>query len=121
MFLAFCPFLLKDDNQLFGKWQLVKIETSKSVLIPEKGNFNLEISAENISYNKDINTCWAENFSIANSNIFIYLEACTEKCCDGKIDSISNYINYNGNYIVNDTLLKITNENGNFYFTRSDK
>jgi hypothetical protein len=107
-----------EDKDLIGKWKLAKIEISEKVIVPKKVDYLLTISSDNFAYNLAVNKCSVDVKIIDNIFIEFATVACTEICCDGTIDSISDYINYSGDYEVNDSVLVIQNESGTFYLER---
>jgi hypothetical protein len=107
-----------EDKDLIGKWKLAKIEISEKVIIPKKMDYFLTISSDNFAYNLAVNKCSVDVKIIDNSFIEFAKVACTEICCDGTMDSISDYINYSGSFEVSDSNLVIQNESGTYYLER---
>ena len=100
----------READGLYGRWKLFKVETNTGIMTPRKIDYNLLISKDFISYNLEVNNCQSKDIVIKNGSLIIDRIACTKICCDGRIDTISNYINYSGAYSLrNDTLL-IKNE-----------
>lgn len=95
---------------LYGKWKLIEIEVKGKKANPEKIDYFLTISENRINYNLDLNKCWVDSFSLENDSISFGWIACTELCCDGRFDTISNYLWYAGVYKLQDSVLTITNE-----------
>jgi len=105
--------------ELNGKWKLVKVEINAELIFPEKVNYYLTISDNKVEYNLEKNHCWA-NILVDNKNIFMNVMACTEICCDGRYDTISNYINYNGEFHLKDSILSIVNNKGTLFLKKQD-
>lgn len=105
-------------SNINGKWKLLKVETSDKIFYPKKKDYFLSITEKTISYNLEVNNCWTEKFEISSEDIFIDYPACTKICCDGRSDTISNFLNYHGKYILNEPLLIIENTKAKLYLTR---
>ena len=106
------------ESEIYGQWKLIKIETQNEVLIPEFADYFLQVTTEKISYNKDVNNCQSMKLTIINHRIDIEGIMCTEICCDGRIDSISNYIHYSGTYEINENQLIITTADSKLFLER---
>jgi heat shock protein HslJ len=106
-----------NETTLAGKWKLQKLEHNDEILIPKKDYF-LTFSNELISFNLDVNKCLSRYFTITDTTIIIESLGCTKVCCDGKNDTISNYINYSGRYTIQDEKLIITNQESTIYLNR---
>lgn len=111
---------IKQDplNDLIGKWQLVKVETHGKTIPIQKQGYFLNISQKTIKYNLEVNQCWSDSFFVDKTNIILYENACTLICCDGRSDSISEYINYTGTYKLQDSILTIFNNKGALFLKK---
>lgn len=121
LFLLFLcsPFTQDPLSYLIGEWKLEKLETKNGTIKPSRKEYNLTISNKGISFNLDINDCFTDSFSIDNEEIILYRISCSQVCCDGRFDTIANYINYSGSYVVKDSLLIISNDKGKLYLKKS--
>tara|TARA_B110000091_G_C13431705_1_gene316301 strand:- start:49 stop:480 length:432 start_codon:yes stop_codon:yes gene_type:complete len=119
--VTFLSFLQTENkvSELYGDWKLEKIELNEEVLIPTKRDYYLYFSEDWITYNLEYNKCQTMDFSIQNNSIWINRIACTEICCDGRSDTISNYINYSGAYIIQNNQLMISNSESIVYLNRA--
>ena len=104
-------FAQDPEPNLYGKWQLKKVET-KSETINPRLDFFLTISCDWLQYNLDVNTFVVYNLKINKKTISYNLRTCTQRCCDGAIDAIAYYLNYCGNYKMQDSLLIFSNKQG---------
>jgi hypothetical protein len=104
--------------ELYGVWILEKIVYNQEVLIPKKRDFKVTFSDDLISYNLDVNRCQTRDFIIIDNTIKIDRIACTKICCDGSMDSISDYINYSGVYTIQNNQLIISNTESMIYLNR---
>lgn len=125
IYLLFIPLFFTTgieipQNPIYSKWQLVKIEVDQQTLTPEKVSYFLNITETSISYNLEVNNCWAGAFSLNENQLNIEGVACTKVCCDGRSDSISNYINYRGNYELQENELIIASSKSTLYLRRLD-
>lgn len=105
-------------EELNGKWKLTRIEVSDKVLIPNKIDCFLIISSDKLEYNLAINNCWIDDVIISDDSIKYEFVACTLICCDERLDSISNYISYNGRYEISGSILAIENSEGTYYLVK---
>ena len=115
-------YFLQTDNkvsELYGDWKLERIEINDEVLVPTKREYYLYFSEDWITYNFECNRCQTMDFSIQNNSIRINTIACTERGCGGRIDTISNYINYSGAYIIQNDQLIISNTESIIYLNRA--
>ncbi len=111
--LLFLMIISSGNNSSYsiqGKWKVQKVNTETETFIPEKRQYFLQISEKQIGYNLEVNSCFSDSFYIDQNQIRLYSSACTEICCDGGDDKISNYLNYSGNYILKDSVLTIRNK-----------
>lgn len=99
----------KDRPTLISKWKLVQVETPHEVLIP-KADFFLDILEDKITFNLDMNSCFAD-IALRNDSIIYDLAGCTKMCCDGQLDTIGSFLNYSGKYSFEKGKLLIQNEN----------
>ena len=69
--LSFLGFLQTENkvSELFGDWQLERIELNDEVMIPTKKNYFLYFSEDWVSYNLEVNSCQTNDFSIQNNSI----------------------------------------------------
>jgi len=120
--LIFCFILFSfpqdRGENLFGKWQLRKIEIAGLPIIPNKVKYFVEFSPDNMKYNLAINHCWSNSLKIDSKNILCKDITSTLICCDEREDSISKFIDYRGVYEIKDSLLIISNTKGIFYLYR---
>lgn len=82
-------------TEIYGHWKLIKIETQNEVFRPELKDYFLQITSKKISYNLEVNQCQSVKLYITENQIDIQGLHCNKICCDGRIDSISNFIHYN--------------------------
>ncbi len=118
LIITFLSLSTVKNDELNGKWKLMKIETSEKLIFPKKVEYFLTISSNRMEYNLDINKCCIENVTFNDGLIKYEMVGCTKICCDGSFDTISKYINYHGSYKVIDSTLKIQNNNGIFYLKK---
>ena len=119
--VTFLSFLQTENkvSDLYGDWNLERIELNNEVLVPTKRDYYLYFSEDWITYNLEYNKCQTMDFSIQNKSIRINTIACTKICCDGRTDTISNYINYSGAYIIQNNQLIISNTESIVYLNRA--
>ena len=119
LFLVYpLTFIQNPITQIQGKWKLEKIETTHEIIIPNKVEYYLSFQGDNVSYNLDVNRCGPKKCVIENNKISFINLGCTEICCDGRVDSISKYLNYNGSYELTDSTLTIKNDTGKFFLKK---
>jgi hypothetical protein len=114
-------FAGQPENQkaeIYGHWKLIKIEIENEVLTPELIDYYLTVTTEKLSYNLDVNKCQSIEFSTAENRLEVKNIMRTEICCDGKIDSISNFIHYNGIYEISENQLIITSADSKLFLER---
>lgn len=118
--ITFIGFLSpsQESFEIYGRWKLEKIELNETTLKPLKRDYYLTITDELIVYNLEINGCQTPDFIITPTMINSKNGGCTKICCDGKDDLISNYISYNGQYIIEANQLIITTSNSKIYLSR---
>ena len=116
--LLFSSNIDNSDFPIYGKWKLEMIEIDQKFLIPEHRDYFLSISKELLSYNLEINKCWTKDFTVNDNLINIQQIACTEIGGDGRLDSISNYINYRGPYEIKENQLIIITTDSKLYLNR---
>lgn len=120
VFLISISFLFPANEQitekLYGKWQLVKVETNREIFIPTK-DFFLTISEGGLGFNRDINRCSTKP-TITSTSIDYDSELCTRACCDGNRDPIGGMNLYRGNYYVSENSLTIENSELTTYLVR---
>ena len=108
----------QQEAAIYGHWKLIKIEVNQEVLRPEEQDYFLTITKDLFSYNLEVNKCQTKDFTITNHEINLDSVLCTLICCDGRFDSISNFINYRGAYEVNQNQLIITTSNSKLILER---
>ena len=118
MIVSFFIFEKGSNDNLLGSWKLIELEVNGIIVYPEIKEYFLTIEEERISYNLDINRCWVDSFSIDNERINYSMVATTKACCDGRFDTISNYLNYSGTYNLQDSVLTIDNGKGILRLTK---
>ena len=123
LFIVFITLLFTSQTEngntdIYGRWKLIKIETSNEVLIPKLGDYTVFITNEKLSYNLEFNKCESMELSINANRINMEGIMCTEICCDGRSDSISNFINYNGTYEIVQNQLIITTTDSKLFLVR---
>ena len=106
------------EAEIYGHWKLIKIEIENEVLTPESIDYFLTITTEKLSYNLDLNKCQVLNFSIIDNQIKFDYPTCTKACCDGRNDSIANFINYRGIYDIQQNQLIITTPESKLFLNR---
>lgn len=116
--LLFSSNIDNSDFPIYGKWKLEMIEIDQKFLIPEHRDYFLSISKKLLSYNLEINKCWTKDFTVNDDMISIQELACTEICCDGIYDTISNYINYRSSYEIKENQLIIITTDSKLYLNR---
>jgi hypothetical protein len=117
IFIILCGLSLGQYPSLNGNWHLYKVETKFWTLTP-KHDYYLSFTTNEIEFNLDINKCSVTNFSIDDATIKYDRKECTQVCCDGNIDSIANYIDYNGVFELQDSLLIFSNDKAKLYLKR---
>ncbi|HET6243855.1 MAG: hypothetical protein H0V01_11515 [Bacteroidetes bacterium] len=118
LFFFFFTFGQNPNSNLIGKWKLLNIETEEKTIYPQKKDYYLTITKNSLNYNLEINGCGTEDFVISSDEIFLDFPLCTKICCDGRYDEISNYINYNGKYELQDSLLTIFNNKNKIFLKK---
>ena len=111
-FLSFGIFFMTscdEKEDINGQWKLLQVETTDGILMP-KMDYLVSVQDQKISFNLDVNDCFAE-IEIRNDSIIYDLAGCTKMCCDGDIDPIGAFLNYSGAYSFKKGLLIIQNEN----------
>lgn len=119
LFLSISLLLASDEqttDKLYGKWQVVKVETIQGTLIPTK-DFFLTISEGRLGFNRDINRCSAQPI-ITATTIDYDRALCTRACCDGRRDPIGGMDIYRGNYNVSEDSLIIENSQVKTYLIK---
>lgn len=106
--------------EIYGFWKLEKVETKQGTFIPEKSAYLLSITKELITYNLEVNKCQSNDFVITQNQIETYSKACTKICCDGRDELISDYLDFNGSYAINQNELIITTSNAKLYLESFD-
>ncbi len=115
--MLFSLGLQEANEKVYGLWKLVKIQTENGTMRPQKRDYILEMTENKIAYNLEVNTCGAFNLTIDNNQIQ-YSGGCTKVCCDGRNDSIANFIDYRGSYKLNQSQLIITSDKSTIYLKR---
>lgn len=110
--------LTTDTNSIYGTWELVKIELEHETLYAQANRYKCSISEKMISFNLEINRCQSHISSLDDKQLIAEDAMCTEICCDGRSDSISNYINYSGLYQIAENQLVFTNKNAKVFLKR---
>ena len=84
------------DDDLVGRWELMKIETEPSTIIADSGKYQLEINEEDFKFNTGINQCWCDGEWMAESGEikFLSLLACTEVGGDEKYGNLFGKLKY---------------------------
>lgn len=114
-FLSTCSY--SQESEIDGQWKLKSVETKSGILTPEQKDYFLTIIADSLSYNLEVNKCWT-TFTLHDDRISYDGLACTELCCDGRNDSISNFIIYNGLYELKQNQLIITTNDSKLFLKR---
>jgi hypothetical protein len=100
----------KSSQDIIGEWKLEHVDIGSKILYP-KVDFFVNISENRLSYNTDFNSCQTVTTITSNRITNGNVTACTLVCCDGRLDTIASFLNYEGYYqISNDTLI-ISNKN----------
>ena len=118
LLFTFSHFLFgQENNEIIGKWILIKIDFNYQIIQLDNDNYYLNITNEKISYKLEYNTCFSKEYTITKDSINSKYFNCTEICCDTNLDK---KINYNGKYSLtkNDNTLIIENEIGIYYLKR---
>ncbi len=130
LMLFFLPIslLAQMDQELIGKWELLKIERGSQTLIPQeaerrlnKGYYYLDITEDGFKYNLEINTCLIMNLEIKDNEIIAEDGSpCTKMCCDDRYSDFYKNLKYTGKYQVSESgsRLIIENDKGKFFFKR---
>ncbi|HET6243853.1 MAG: hypothetical protein H0V01_10410 [Bacteroidetes bacterium] len=105
-------------TNLIGKWKVIKVESQEETIYPQKRNYYLSLSENSINYNLEVNNCGTEDFVINSDEILLGDVYCTEICCDGRHDEISNYLIYSGKYELKDSTLTIFNNKGIIFLNK---
>jgi len=105
-------------KEIYGKWQLVKIEVNQETKVPDEERYFLRITEDVIYYNLEVNNCERRGFSLNNNRIKLGSGGCTKICCDGSVDLISNFINYEGEYELKQNQLIITTDSSKIFLER---
>lgn len=88
------------------------------MFMAKKGRYTCVISEEMISFNLEINRCKSFIKSLDDKELTAEGAMCAEICCDGRTDSISNYINYSGLYEIVDNQLTFNTKKSKVYLKR---
>ncbi len=96
------------DPNIYGVWQLEYVESENGMESPGV-DYKLTIRQGLLSFNTDVNECGAANLTIDGMMIEFNKQGCTRICCDGSRDPLGARIDYQGSYILQDDLLRITN------------
>jgi hypothetical protein len=107
------------DKNLHGRWQLEKIEMDSLIMKPYMVKYYLDISKNKITYNLDANRVDGDKLSIEDGIIDYQTHKMTDICCDGKYDTLAKFIDYRGAYILNDSSMVISNEQGKYFLKKA--
>ena len=105
-------FVYLPNNRIFGNWKVLKFVRPDTTIYPLNRDYFVAISKAAIKFNLEVNDCSAGIVTIDDSTIQCEKPVCAELCCDGRHDTLSNYIDYNGHYKFRDSVLMITNTKG---------
>ena len=106
------------ENEIYGRWQLIKIELNSQMMQPKQIDYYLTLTENSVSYNLDVNTCGAYDLTLINNRIN-YGGGCTKICCDSSYDEIAKYIDYRGDYKVEKNELIISTDSTKIFLHRT--
>ena len=103
---------------LYGEWKLEKIIIKGDTLRPYRVDYYLTITPDLILYNLDVNTYQAGKFTITEERIEIETIGGTMVGSEGKMDTITNYIDYNATYQLIQNQLIFSKEDNEIYLNK---
>jgi hypothetical protein len=112
------PIQQSTVSALYGKWRLVNVKTSDTILYPKCGEFTIEISENMVAILIEHNWCAMPTIEITNDSIEIDTGGKTKIA---EHDPISRILNYSGKYQIQDSILSISNQQGVFTLLKSKK
>ncbi len=119
--LLLCTFGFGKDplDKLIGKWKLEKVVMGDTPIYPEKHSFFVIINQTTLSYSDGCNRCTKQIAFVTDTSIKLDgTVGCTKMYCPRPYDFISDYQNYSGNYKLQDSILIITNDEGEHYLIK---